>query len=167
MKIIDTYIQDNKEFTRYENGRLRVRTINEEPTKTDQTQKEQCDIKNIMKMYGANSDQAYKNIPEAMKGIQGDFTNIPTFQQMCDTLNQAQASFDALPSKLRKRFDNDPKELISFLEDPTNNEEAYKLGLKIKPTTQIINPVETNANKKRDTKPQKPTQPSQDTDSDD
>jgi len=129
MKVIDTYIENNKEYTKYENGRLRIRSLNEEPTRTDQTQKEQCDVKNIMKKYG----NKLSNVPDPIKGLQGDFSEIPSFQQMQDILNQASTTFNSLPSKLRKRFDNDPAEMVKFLEDPNNNEEAVSLGLKIKP----------------------------------
>lgn len=108
----------------------KVVTINDEPTRTDQTQKAQCDIKNIMTKYGG-----MKNIPPLQGGFQGDFTNIPSYQSALHAIRDANDSFAALPSNVRKKFQNDPAEMISFLEDPTNNEEAYKLGLKIKPTT--------------------------------
>ncbi|UOF78312.1 scaffold protein [Microviridae sp.] len=110
-------------------GRVKVQTINSEPTRTDQTQKEQCDIKIIMKKY----NNKIQNVPDPIRGVQGDFSQIPSYQDMQNILNQAANTFAALPSKIRKQFDNDPAEMIKFLDDPTNNEEAIKLGLKIKP----------------------------------
>ena len=35
----------------------------------------------------------------------------------------------ALPSRVRRRFDNDPAELMEFLADEANREEAVMLGL--------------------------------------
>lgn len=128
LSIVKQWQEGERKYTRYSNGRLRVQIINSEPTRTDQTQAEQCDIKNIMKKYGNKID----NVPAPIGGFQGDISSIPSFQQMQDILNQGQAAFETIPAKLRKRFNNDPKEFMEFLADPTNNEEAIKLGLKIK-----------------------------------
>lgn len=38
-------------------------------------------------------------------------------------------SFSELPSSLRNRFNNDPSQMLSFLEDPANIEEGVSLGL--------------------------------------
>lgn len=163
-KIIDTYIEDNKEYTHYENGRLRIRTINEEPTRTDQTQKEQCDIKNIMKKYNNNLNA----VKPLERGTYADLTQLPTYQQSLHILRDAQNSFDSLPSNIRKRFSNDPQEMISFLADPNNNEEAHKLGLKIKPEIPQQTEAEkyyANQNAKQKTAKTKPS--TGNTDSDD
>lgn len=39
-------------------------------------------------------------------------------------------AFMQLNSKIRARFQNDPYQLLRFLDDPENHEEAVKLGLK-------------------------------------
>lgn len=38
-------------------------------------------------------------------------------------------AFNNLPSKIRARFQNDPYQLLRFLDNPNNREEAIKLGL--------------------------------------
>jgi Chlamydia-phage Chp2 scaffold (Chlamy_scaf). len=50
------------------------------------------------------------------------------YQTSLDTIMTAQAAFNDLPSKLRKRFDNDPSQLLSFLQNPQNRDEAIELG---------------------------------------
>jgi phage internal scaffolding protein len=41
----------------------------------------------------------------------------------------AQYQFDQLPALIRDRFHNDPQEMLAFLNDPNNYDEAIKLGL--------------------------------------
>jgi phage internal scaffolding protein len=41
----------------------------------------------------------------------------------------AQDEFDRLPAQIRARFDNDPANLIEFLENSDNRPEAEALGL--------------------------------------
>lgn len=104
----------------------KVVTINDQPTKTDQTQKEQCDVKNIMKKYG----NKLSNVIPPSKGIYADISELPTYQQSLHIIRDAQNSFMSLPSHVRKKFDNDPGQMMSFLADSKNDEEARKLGLK-------------------------------------
>lgn len=59
----------------------------------------------------------------------GDFTNGADFQQAQNSIIQAQASFEALPSNIRNRFRNSPAEFLDFMSDESNKEEAQKLGL--------------------------------------
>jgi len=108
---------------------IKVRTINTEPSKTDQTQQEHCDVKNIMKKYGNNIN----NVIPPNRGVYADISELPTYQQSLHILRDAQNSFSSLPAQVRKKFDNDPGEMMKFLADPNNNEEAQKLGLKITP----------------------------------
>lgn len=50
--------------------------------------------------------------------------------------------FEALPSRVRARFGNDPGQLLSFLSDEGNRKEAEELGLVVKPD---VPPVVTPA----------------------
>jgi len=59
----------------------------------------------------------------------------------------------ALPSDVRKRFSNDPAELIDFLADKKNDEEAIKLGLKIKKNVPGSNDETKKSKNKNDDKP--------------
>lgn len=59
----------------------------------------------------------------------GDFSGTFDFQSSMNLLKKANDEFNALPAKLRARFENDPAQLIDFLKDENNAEEAHRLGL--------------------------------------
>lgn len=70
----------------------------------------------------------------------GDFTQFTT-EKLIEAKNivaTASAQFEALPSNIRDRFENNPSKLIAFLNDESNYDEAVKLGfVKPCPTTPI------------------------------
>ena len=66
----------------------------------------------------------------------GDFSNEFDFRQAQETVIRAAEAFASLPSRVRKRFNNDPAELLEFLADEKNREEAVYLGLIEKPEPQ-------------------------------
>jgi len=126
---------------------IKVRTINNQPSRTDKSQKDQCDIKNIMKKYGG-----IHQVPPLSKGTYMDLTTLPSYQEALHTIRDADQAFDGLPAKLRKKFNNDPKEMIDFLADPSNTDEAIKLGLvntpkPTSPTPEEIKNAKPNAKK--------------------
>lgn len=67
-----------------------------------------------------------------------DTTELPDFREMQDTIVRVHDQFAALPSRLRERFNNDPTDLVEWLADPENQDEAVELGLRSKPETQIV-----------------------------
>ena len=107
--------------------RIRVRTINEEPTMTQQQFKEEADINNIMRKYGA--DPVAFNALTRKGGIYADFSNIKDYHGMLQEVEDAKAAFAALPAQMRSRFNNDPGQLIEFLQDSKNYDEGVELGL--------------------------------------
>lgn len=115
-----------KKIIRTENGRTRVVTINNETTKTQQQFKDQCDINHIMAKYKLTGQIQHiqKNT-----GYFLDHSEIPDYQTALNTVIQAQDSFMSLPSDLRKKFGNDPQQLLEFLSDSKNRDEAERLGL--------------------------------------
>lgn len=52
-----------------------------------------------------------------------------TYHEMLCKVQEVQGQFAGLPSRVRKRFANNPQMLLKFLQDPKNLEEAIKLGL--------------------------------------
>jgi len=58
----------------------------------------------------------------------GDASGIE-FQTAMQTVAKANEMFDALPSKIRERFNNNAQELLIFLETEENRTEAVFLGL--------------------------------------
>lgn len=97
-----------------------------EEGQTKQSFKDECDINNIMKRYNATGSITHLNMrtPEY-----GDFSSPLEFQAALNTVMEGEAMFADLPSDLRDRFGNDPKQLLEFLADEANREEAVKLGI--------------------------------------
>jgi len=59
----------------------------------------------------------------------GDFTTGNDFRETLHSVMEAEESFAALSSQVRKRFDNDPSKLMDFLNNEENRKEAIELGL--------------------------------------
>lgn len=52
-----------------------------------------------------------------------------SYHEMLVQLQSVQGSFASLPAKVRKRFAHNPENLLTFLEDDKNLQEAMNLGL--------------------------------------
>lgn len=115
--------------SRYEN-RADSKIEFKEPSKTEQYHKESCDINTILKKYVKSGQAPTLNQRVAQYG---DNYNAPNFQKAMDTIVNGQNAFQELPGSLRKRFMNDPKEFLAFMQNKENLEESYKLGLRKKP----------------------------------
>jgi len=114
-----------KKISTRENGTIKIVTINNKKTMTQQQFKDQCDINNIIKTYKHTGE-----LPLSQKvGKFLDVSNVQDYQTSLNTIIEASQAFENLPSNIRSRFANDPQKLISFMEDATNQEEAIKLGL--------------------------------------
>lgn len=97
-----------------------------EPTLTKQSFKDDCDINKIVAKYAATGVLNHIN---ARNPRYIDCVGVPDYQAALDMINTANEQFDALPAKIRARFGNDPEQLLAFMDDPANAEEAAKLGL--------------------------------------
>lgn len=71
--------------------------------------------------------------------VYGDFAAVGDFASIQQTLVDTYEKFDALPAAIRKRFSNDPGELIAFLNDSSNRDEAISLGLVNKSADNVDN----------------------------
>jgi phage internal scaffolding protein len=66
----------------------------------------------------------------------GDFSEVSDFTQAQTLIAEANAEFELLPSDVREKFGNNVSDLMDFLDDETNLDEAIKLGLAPKPTSE-------------------------------
>jgi len=110
----------------------------EEPSLTQQHFKDDCDINKIIDRY--NKTGILAGPPGVNMGRRpqfGDFSLVSDYQTAQMQLQQAEETFMELPSKLRKRFNNSVQELISFMENPENREQAIELGLLDKPVVPV------------------------------
>ena len=122
-----------------ENGTIRVHTQNNEPSKTDQSWLEQTEVNTIIHKYrktGAITHLASK------QGTFADVSDIPDMLEAHERVNNAFNAFNELPAIIRDKFKNDPLKMIEFLNDPSNNEEAIKLGLKVDPNKADQSPAD-------------------------
>jgi phage internal scaffolding protein len=102
----------------------------------------QCNINNIVNKYVKNGNNPFILTKDAKFG---DFTNIPSHQEALELVIAAEEHFLQLPVHIRSRFENDPGQLMSFLSDIDNREEAIKLGL--------VQDLNSNLEKKSPAKP--------------
>lgn len=97
----------------------------EEPTLAQQQFKDETDINNILRQFNVTG-----LLPEApLSPRYGDFTGIVDYHTALNAVIAAEDGFMQLPAELRARFENDPENLINFLNDEANKDEAVKLGL--------------------------------------
>lgn len=112
-----------------ENGSKRVQTIFEEESLAQQQFKDQCDVNVIMNKYKKGKPITHLN---TKTGVYADLLEIPDYQQALHTIKSAQDAFMDLPAQVRAQHGNDPQQLINWLSNPSNDDEAVKLGLKVK-----------------------------------
>lgn len=108
----------------YNNPSERVAIDCSKGNRARQEFKDECDINRIMKKYAGTGV-----LPQRAGGMFGDFSGIGDFMDAHAMIDKAKEAFASLPSDVRKRFANDPAELIRFVSDVANREEAIKLGL--------------------------------------
>jgi phage internal scaffolding protein len=91
---------------------------------TKQSFKNECDVNNILKNYNKTGVMPENFNPGEYRDLDGT-----DYQEYMQTVASANSMFEELPSALRKRFKNDPAQLLSFVHDEKNVAEAHSLGL--------------------------------------
>lgn len=99
-------------------------------TPTKQEFAAECDINNILEKF---SPEALEERLMAAEGVYRDFSEDLTYEEARQLVSDCDDAFMSLPAKVRERFMNNPQLLIDFLDDASNDEEAIKLGLKVRP----------------------------------
>ena len=126
---------------------------------TEQHHKRECDINLIIDKY--DKQGIIKHINE-FEAAFGDMTG-NDFKAMQDKIAHANSQFHNLPWQIRERFNNNPKNLLTFMENEDNRAEAIKLGLIANDTTPETDGLGEHV-KKGETKKIKPTEtPTNDT----
>ena len=100
------------------------------PSNVQQCDKDSTDINKIISRYGeqcvcqacaANARQPISEDVAALSSV--DFN---TMMQKIASLNN---QFNELPADVRKKFGHNPANMLEFMQNPANQEEAAKLGL--------------------------------------
>lgn len=97
-----------------------VQTQNDEPSMTQQSFKEQCDVNNIMAKYQKTGVIDHINVYE---GHYGDVDGT-TFTEAMQTVANAQTMFMDLPSRAREAFDHDPAKFLDYVNNLEETPEA-------------------------------------------
>lgn len=105
---------------------VRDRLVCKDKSLTKQGFVDECDINKIIKKASATGLVTHLQTKVAMYG---DFTGLGDYHMAMCIVSAAEEMFNALPAEVRLRFNNDPAELMEFLNHPENREEGVKLGL--------------------------------------
>lgn len=131
----------------------------ETPSLTKQASKDECDINVMMARYQATGQ--FDNVNERPPQW-GDVSNVQSYQDAQNLILDSARRFAALPAETRARFGNDPAQLLGFLNDDRNRDEAMELGLVDRPApaappleVRVVDPVEGSG----EASPPKPAKP--------
>lgn len=116
-----------------------------EKSKTHQSFKKECDANWIVNQFTRTGDKDLLNKKQMPR--YGDYSDQISYQEAMHITINANNAFAALPAEVRSIFDNDPHKMLGFLDNPENNDEAIKLGLKAAPKT-APDPLDVAADKK-------------------
>lgn len=97
-----------------------------EPSLTVQAEEPNCNINNIMQRYATQGILPPTNGTEPQYA---DVSNIGDYMECLQVVQNAQQAFDSLPSALRKELDNNPANLVTFIQNPANKERCVEFGL--------------------------------------
>lgn len=106
-----------------------------EPSLTQQHFAEECDINVLVERFGLIPPPSDVRLP-----MFGDFSGVKDFKSAMDSIALANESFDAMPAKVRARFNHDPQAFLAFCSDDANRAEAEQLGLVVKPPEAPVKP---------------------------
>jgi phage internal scaffolding protein len=119
-------------------------TFPENSPHTRQEFKAESDINTIMSQYARTGEMPKINelAPQFL-----DVSQNMDFQTHMNYVREAQELFDALPSQVRNRFQNDPGAFIDFTSDENNRSELAKMGLlSTEATRAILSPSPPSSN---------------------
>lgn len=108
----------------------------EQPSLTDPSGAAEADINYIIRKYETTGS--------LVDPLSVDTSRVPAFadvssraasdyQSALNKVIRARQLFDDLPASVRRRFGDDPKEMLRFIGDEKNREEAIQLGLIVPP----------------------------------
>jgi phage internal scaffolding protein len=104
----------------------RPKTFCKEKSLTEQSHAPDCDINNILMKHNAGDIMAHVKYTQASFG---DYTQINEYDEALNTVAKAQQAFEALPSKIREAFNNDPGKYVETVTDPSQREKLVELGM--------------------------------------
>lgn len=90
-----------------------------------QSAKDESDINTIVRRFGLTGELPGDiDMPQS-----GDYAGVGDFHSAMNVVRAAQEEFSRVPAEIRARFLNDPQRFSDFFNDPSNQDEAIRLGL--------------------------------------
>lgn len=147
---------NTKTIERRPNGTKRVYYTESMKTRTQQQFKNDCDVNQIVAKF--RSTGTISHLRNSQNGVYVDLTTMPVdLMAARQIVLTAEAAFNEIPAQHRQFFGHDPVNMINFLSDPANDEQAIKMGLKVRPAPAPKNEVlDTLKEVAKNTSPKKP-----------
>lgn len=113
------------------------------PSLARQEFRDECDINFLMERFARTGVLVDPSMVGKRVAAFGDFTDAQDFTECNLRLVAAVEAFESLPGKVRERFNHDPADVLAFLSDEANRDEAILLGLVEKPVVEpVVAPVD-------------------------
>lgn len=100
-----------------------------QPSLTQQHFKQEADVNYIVSRYLQTGQMENVNEQPPLYGDISSFGAEFDLRAAYEAVGRAEEGFLMLPSDVRKKLDNDPSKLISWLSDESNRADAIKYGL--------------------------------------
>lgn len=144
--------------TAYDSDLPRIQFATTGDSLTRQASKQECDINRIMAKFEKTGVLEHRN---TFEGQYGDFIDTPQdYHEAIQQVMDAQEMFMSLPSKLRRRFGNDPAEYLDFVSDPKNLDQMVEMGLAKRDVIEEPAPAPKAKEKAPETPPKAPAKAS-------
>lgn len=96
-----------------------------------------CDINRIVETWVKTGIAPQSSL----EALSGDFSQVDDYRTMLDKINRAKREFMTLDADTRSYFKNDPANLISALDDPTQTSKLIEFGIKKAPPAPVSVPA--------------------------
>ncbi len=129
--------------------KLKVQTVNTEPSKTKQSLADNANVNKIIKKY--NKTGVIPNM-NALEAVYGEITS----QDLQDAIHKVDSSYEAfmqVPSEIRAKFNNDAGSFIDYATNPDNINEMRQYGLAPQPPVETTSPEVANTEATPETTP--------------
>lgn len=114
-----------------------------EPSRTKQADMERCDLQYQLARFQKTGLMGNLRSDEPLTG---DFSEVDDLITAHNRLIDLEEQFMSIPAALRKKFDNDPLQMLEWLQKEENYEEAVKYGLLVKKASESISGDSTTIN---------------------
>lgn len=100
-------------------------TVDTGPGMTEQSHKHETDMNYILRDYAKTGLIKHAREHEGRY----DDVSVQDFQEAMFIVKEAENMFQALPSQIRKRFNQNPAAFLEFVQNPRNEDEMRRLGI--------------------------------------